>query len=50
MGTLEAIEDRYISDQKEEDHSHKEYQDACTTVNYVKIIGSPTFGLKYQHQ
>jgi hypothetical protein len=25
MGTLEAIEDRYISDQKEEDHSHKEY-------------------------
>ncbi|CAD8129157.1 unnamed protein product [Paramecium sonneborni] len=30
MRTLQLIEDRYYQDQKEEDVSHKEYQDTCT--------------------
>ncbi|CAK89330.1 unnamed protein product (macronuclear) [Paramecium tetraurelia] len=30
MGTLQQIEDRYYQDQKEEDVSHKDYQDSCT--------------------
>ncbi|CAK67235.1 unnamed protein product (macronuclear) [Paramecium tetraurelia] len=30
MGTLQQIEDRYYQDQKEEDVSHKDYQDSCS--------------------